>query len=86
MKCPTRTADSVTCDSWGLQAFPVATGWKVLSCNAYLLVDVLAVEVAPGQDNAQEQGLHADGHRLEFPRLQFAAVIAVKGEGPQTLP
>lgn len=72
----------ISWDFMGLKAFPVATGWKLLSRNAYLLVDVLAVEVAPGQDNAQEQGLHADSHRLQFPRLQFAAVIAVKGEGP----
>jgi len=70
----------------GAAGLPCGHWLETPETQCYLLVDVLAVEVAPGQDNAQEQGLHADSHRLQFPRLQFAAVIAVKGEGPQTLP
>ena len=51
-----------------------------------LLVNVLAVEMAACQHNADEERLHADGDGLQLPRLQLAAVVAVKGEGPQPLP
>lgn len=53
---------------------------------AHLAIGVLGIGVAAGEDNAHEQRLHADSDRLELPRLKLAALVAVKGEGPQALP